>query len=322
MNRFNYIIDKIQEAEFDSSPFKHLWIADLFNTEDFNEIVNLPEIKLKTCSSDSELFRTLFENGYRMIGFPGCTLDKDYYMKWHQDKSSYRSHNNDTCEGFGVTLRLHQYASPILKALTDFISGPEFNRALAEKFGIGFEECIVDNGVQKYLDGYEISPHPDIRRKAATFMININPSVESEKSDHHTHYLSFQPGYSYVESFWRFNPHVERCWVPWDWCKSEKQQTQNNSLVAFSPSSNTMHAVKANYDHLPAQRTQIYGNLWFQDTPSLLDVDWKGLNIQSHVVQPKKLGRLGKVKGSLRAFKNRLLRGRRSDSGEIGGRNI
>lgn len=32
----------------------------------------------------------------------------------------------------------------------------------------------------------------------------------------------------------------------------------------FSPSDDTLHAVKARYDHLVAQRTQMYGNLWYE----------------------------------------------------------
>ena len=75
-----------------------------------------------------------------------------------------------------------------LKFVQEFISGVAFNETIANKFNIKLEECKFDGGIQKYLDGYEISPHPDIRSKAATFMININPNKESERMNHHTHY--------------------------------------------------------------------------------------------------------------------------------------
>jgi len=58
---------------------------------------------------------------------------------------------------------------------------------------------------------------------------------------------------------------MERCWVPWDWCTTVKQQTQNNSIVILSPSFDTIHAVKASYCHLEGQRTQLYGNLWYKE---------------------------------------------------------
>ena len=72
---------------------------------------------------------------------------------------------------------------------------------------------------------------------------------------------SLKDEYKYVESFWRGNVHYERCWVPWDWCEIEFTQSANNSLVMFSPNDSTIHAVKADYNHLSSQRTQLYGNL-------------------------------------------------------------
>jgi hypothetical protein len=36
--------------------------------------------------------------------------------------------------------------------------------------------------------------------------------------------------------------------------------------VFFTPSDASMHAIKANYDHLRTQRTQVYGNLWYERT--------------------------------------------------------
>ena len=54
------------------------------------------------------------------------------------------------------------------------------------------EQCSIDTGIQKYLDGYEISPHPDLRKKVLTFMININTSEQAFKESYHTHYLEFK----------------------------------------------------------------------------------------------------------------------------------
>ena len=216
--------------------------------------------------NDKQLFETLFEHHYKIINFPGCIVDKDKYIDWHKKKGVIGAHNNTACEGFGVTLRLTQAKDDFLKRLKSFIEGERFNRALAEKFGIDYEAVNVDGGIQKYLDGYEISPHPDIRKKALTFMVNINPASDSEKSDHHTHYLEFDKAHQYVQRLWEGNPHIDRCWVPWDWCRSVSQQRENNNIVIFSPSNNTMHGVKANYNHLRYQRTQLYGNLWYHES--------------------------------------------------------
>ena len=137
-----------------------------------------------------------------------------------------------------------------------------------KKFNINTDSYRSDIGIQKFLDGYEISsPHPDIiRSKAITFMFNINPCNSPEDNDHHTLLLEFKKEHKYIEELWSETSKIERSWVPWNWCKVTKQLNDNNSIIIFAPNNNTLHAVKANYDHLAYQRTLLYGNIWF--TPS------------------------------------------------------
>ena len=164
-----------------------------------------------------------------------------------------------------MTLRLTKPISLIIGKVFDFMLTEQFQAALADKFEIDRGRLTYDTGVQKYLDGYEISPHPDIRSKALTYMVNINPGAQSENRDHHTHYLRFRDEYKYLEAYWDGHPNEERCWVPWYWCDTVKVQRENNSMVIFSPANSTLHAVRAHYNHLAYQRTQMYGNLWYKD---------------------------------------------------------
>ena len=274
MSRFDYLLEKIQQAPFETVPFRHVYITDFLTAEDFKAIVQSPEINIPPAKDDDDLFDTLDSNGYKIIEFPGCITDRQDYIDWHKTGKTKRFHSS-ACEGFGVTLRLYGPETPILNELIEFLSGDAFNRVMAEKFGLDYENCNVDNGIQKYLDGYEISPHPDIRRKAATFMVNINPHEGSEALDHHTHYLNLKGEHSRVREFWDENLETERCWVPWDWCDVVKTQPENNSIVLFAPANDTMHAVRANYDHLAGQRTQLYGNLWHKDVGDLPPHDWE-----------------------------------------------
>ena len=288
---FSYILEKIKTADFVQSPFRYLQINDFFSDEHFSAITAAPEIKVSSVNSDEHLFDSLIERGYKIIDFPGCITNKDEYVKWHHTKATTRV-TNTACEGFGVTLRLMSARTPIVTELIEFMNGQTFQGALAEKFGIGQETFFYDGGIQKYLDGYEISPHPDIRQKALTYMVNVNPSSDSERNDHHTHYLRFRDEYKYVKAYWEGNPGQERCWVPWDWCVSEAMQRENNSIVVFSPNNETMHGVKASYDHLSTQRTQLYGNFWHNKVEleghpkwedfvvggrKTVDASWKGL---------------------------------------------
>ena len=291
MKNFHYLNQKINSAKIVDDPFPNIYIENFFDESDFQSIINSIGIKTPIFDNDNEMFENLFSLGYKIIDFPGCITSKQEYIKWHKAKDiSHRS--NSSCESFGLTLRLMEPKSSILQDLKNFIESDAFISSLAKKFDISLNAVNADNGIQKYLDGYEISPHPDVRKKALTYMININPSNDSEKQIQHTHYLKLKDKYQYIESFWEGNPEVERCWVPWNWCDSKFVQAKNNSLVMFSPSCSTIHAVKADYDHLQGQRTQLYGNLWYKEVSMLKKVEWESLDLhnkQSYSIEPSKL---------------------------------
>jgi hypothetical protein len=274
---FSYLIKKIEQAEFVHEPFKHIYIENFFSDEHFEQVINAPEISSQLAANDSELIEQLMRKGFKPISFPGCVTNIDKYISWHERGMDARHHS--ACEGFGMALRLYEFPSVILKELNSFLASADFNRAVAEKLQVNFEGCIIDGGIQKYLDGYEISPHADIRKKAATFMVNINPSSDSEETNHHTHYLRFKKEYLYIQEFWSGNNGVDRSWVPWEWADTVKVQSRNNSIVLFSPSNDTLHGVKASYNHLNSQRTQLYGNLWYAANPEYHSVEWEQLDL-------------------------------------------
>lgn len=274
----SYVLDKIRQAPLTESPFLHLAVTDLFAKADFDAIVNSPEIALRPVADDTALFDELFARQYRIVPFPGCTTDHREYIDWHRTrKVSHKT--NTTCEGFGVVLRLVAPSSPAIIALQTLLTSSDFITCIAEKFRINPDDCTYDSGIQKYLDGYEISPHPDVRAKALTFMVNLNPDPDSAEREHHTSYLQFKSQWRYVQEFWQGNPTADRCWVPWEWCEVKTQQRMNNSLVLFSPNCSTLHAVKARYDHLGFQRTQLYGNLWYKNFQKMVTPKWEDLVI-------------------------------------------
>jgi hypothetical protein len=265
MENFDYILDRIRRAGFEDFPFRRLHLEDLFTRDHFERIISSPEVNIPPAQSDEALIAALHDRNFKAIAFPGTTTDLASYLKWHGDPRSHGVLNEATCEGFGVVMRLSKTeANTILDDVLAFFGSEPFWLTLAEKFGLDPGQVRRDFGLQKYLDGYEISPHPDIRGKALTFMININPAPDADVIDYHTHYMAFRPERAYVVDIWSRDATAERCWVPWDWCETKTRQTTNNSMVIFSPSNNTLHAVKASYDHLPTQRTQLYGNLWYK----------------------------------------------------------
>ena len=309
---FGYLLEKIVSANFETKPFRHIYIKDLFKDEHFSEIVSAPEILFPAADSDEQLFDTMFSKNYQIIEFPGCITNRHLYMKWHKDRNSIRTMNNTACEGSGVTLRLTKPLSPIIASVVDFMHTEQFQKALAAKFDVDRGRVTYDAGIQKYLDGYEISPHPDIRSKALTYMVNVNPGPQSEQRNHHTHYMRFRDQYKYLETYWDGHPSEERCWVPWNWCDTEKIQRENNSMVIFSPANSTLHAVRAHYDHLSYQRTQMYGNLWYRDVKLENVPRWEDYVIGANFRRPP-ISIRDQVKAAIPATVKQLIRRARHD---------
>ena len=279
---FNYLLEKIQNAPILTKPFSHVFIPDFFNQEDFLKIITSAEICVDSATSDEELFKLLENHGYEIITFPNCLEDKQSYIDWHKTKKPIPPEKTcmRTIKFQGMVLRLTNTNNTFLVEIGNFLISVEFQEVLSRKFNIYQTNVYFDSGIQKYLDGYEIAPHCDTIFKALTYMLNINPDHMSEQETYHTHYLTLKDSRKYVQTYWKGNPTQERTHVPWNWCDTNKTQALNNSLVIFSPSVDTFHAVQADYDHLKNQRTQIYGNFWYINKqvdhgPAWMDFDFK-----------------------------------------------
>jgi hypothetical protein len=304
MRQFDYLLKKIADAPFETTPFRHVEIENFLSEEHFDAVVGSPQIAFSPAETTEDLLKTLAASGYTVIPFPGCVTSTEEYLKWFNTGSGRRIHG--ATEGFGIVCRLTDFRDAILGELNRFLVSPEMQKLLRDKFAIE-AGTVIDAGLQKYLHGYEISPHPDIRRKALTWMLNVNPAPNSEAESYHTHYLTLKDRWRFISEFWKHNPEVDRDWVPWDWCDTVKMQRKNNSIVLFSPADDTIHAVKANYNHLPAQRTQFYGNLWYEPVP-LPKVDFQSFDLRRAAQSTSSLGALkaSPVGAAIRFVKNQL----------------
>lgn len=276
MNSYSYIIDKINSASFFDDPFKHIYIEDFLSQEHLELLTSFEQIQLPKRNSTEDLISHLQKIGYKQQMFPGCTTSIKDYLNWYNNKQSDAFHNKEIVEGFGMAWRLHKVKNQEVQNLIDFLNSDKFYKAITEKFSID-KSCRISTSIQKYLTGYEISPHPDVRRKALTYLVNINTSSSAETEDVHTHLCAFKDEYKKIYDYWKTHEEVDRCWVPWSWCNSKKQISKNNSLVMFSPDNDTLHAVKLNYNHLNYQRTQLYGNLFFNDALKYKEAKYQNL---------------------------------------------
>ena len=117
---FEYLIEKVAVAELGHEPFKHVYIDNFLSDEHFAAIANTQEIALPPQPDDQALFESLFELGYKIVNFPGCTTDMGQYLAWHSDHSRKAKHHT-ACEGFGMTLRLVEASSTVLQELNTFL---------------------------------------------------------------------------------------------------------------------------------------------------------------------------------------------------------
>ncbi len=285
MSRFDYLIEKVSAAEFAEIPFRHLYIRDFLKEEDFQQIITSKEVAISGRNFD-ELHEKLTTAEYKHQSHPGTFQSIGKYRKFRDGNRLnvdlvQGAQGVDSVEGGGLTYRLNS-ESPLIKDLAQIFSSAAMVETIRAKFELDDDAIRIDCGLQKYLTGYEISPHPDTREKALTWMLNLNPDPESESATYHTHFLRFKKEYQYMHSLWGSIPKLQRTWVPWDWCDTEFLQTDNNSITIFSPGNYSLHAVKANYDDLKHQRTQLYGNYWYETPRAELTMfNFKDFQIES-----------------------------------------
>ena len=273
MNHFSYLLKKIEESDITEKPFEFILIENFLNQNDFENIIKLPQINLPNSNDSKELFHNLSLNGWQHISHPGTLSNTNEYLRWRSKNNNINTlkglcgdaAQKDLCEGAGFALRL-KILPPILKELVDFFKSKEFIEVCKKKFSFkgNSNSWRLDSGLQKYLHGYEISPHPDIREKALTWMLNLN-QIGKEQETFHTQFLKFKKEKNYIYDLWEYHPMIQRQWVPWHWTENVYQQNQNNSITFFSPSNKSLHAIKAYYYDLNVQRTQLYGNIFYED---------------------------------------------------------
>lgn len=267
MNQFKYLSDRILSEPISNDPYPHLELNNFLSGSHFEEVLLDPQIHFEEQLSTERLMQTLITQQYKVQDFPGCTLSSGEYLR-NFTRNEWPS-KHEACESYGITYRLRKIQNPVIAALVEYMNSDEFMNAIKQKFSISTETTIV-SAIQKNLTGYEISPHPDIRQKCMTYLLNINKDVSIDSCKVHTHMLQFKSKYKFIYKYWEDNPTIDRFWVPWDWCDTIKTISENNSMIMFPTSNYTLHAIKLDYDHTKWQRTQVYGNLMFVDPPEIV----------------------------------------------------
>jgi len=276
MNEFNYLVDKVLDAKIYTETFEHIVIDNFLSDDHFKTILNDKQVHFNVCQNTKDLINTLQKKHYHVQSFPGCSTDIKDYLDKYKNKVWPNERNGTPVETFGLTFRLKKYDNSKIEEIVKYMSSENFQNAISKKFNLNKKTYAI-TAIQKNLSYYEISPHPDTRRKAATYLLNINKDDEVEKLDVHTHLLKFKENYTDIYRIWKEEYQFDRCWVPWDWCTTEKMIRKNNTIVIFPTTNRSLHAVRLNYDHCKFQRTQIYGNLMYENIDKVPQRNYKKL---------------------------------------------
>ena len=76
---FNYIIEKIKNAEIIEQPFPHLDIKNFLSKEHLQLIITDNQIHFEEKNTHDEIYKELINNGWKIQRFPGCTSNWNNY---------------------------------------------------------------------------------------------------------------------------------------------------------------------------------------------------------------------------------------------------
>ena len=263
-HNFDYIIEKIKSAKELEYPFNHFYIKNLFSNEHYSLIQNSSQINIPVSKNIVHLINNLHKTNWEIMSFPGCVTDiKTYVQSIKTDnfvipEEKYR----ETLSSFGLCFKLKNSDDEFIKQLVNFFKSESFINCIIKKLKIRTPTTYYIFDIQKYLSGYEISPHPDNRFKKATLMININNEELNKDCSIHTSMLKPKEQTKKIIEFWKENIEVERDYLKWNECEIVKTHSDTNSLLLFSPNNETIHGVKLKYNDLQHQRTNLYANIW------------------------------------------------------------
>jgi len=195
-------------------------INDFLGESLFQELISHPDINLGPCTDMSELNGSLNVAGWEVQLHPGCIATFAEYRQVREGKALYKDANSyghasrhQLLSGSGIAYRYQRSESSAIQDRISLFHGGELLKTLYEKFEI-HHETTYDCGLQKYLHGYEIPPHPDIRSKALAFMLNLNTDPQSNLAEYHTHFMRLKSKYHYLYKFWDNHDEIQHCWIP------------------------------------------------------------------------------------------------------------
>lgn len=232
----DYILKKIEDAEIILKPFPHIIISNFLEDGDLIDVLNNIDI-----DNLNEI-----EKKYKKVHYPGAKLSKEELTK------------RPTGTGLVYALKEDYHKGNI--KLNQILDSEEFKQALFKKLNIpkNIDGWNVYQ-INKDLNGYEISPHPDITGKVITYQLNLSNTDALDNYDLGTRFHSIKP--EFLKDIKQLSKKKPRPWGKWNWFdKGKSIPYKQNTFMAFAPSDISYHSVKLeNYPQEKYQRTMLRG---------------------------------------------------------------
>lgn len=235
-----YLLNKINNVNVIQEPFPHIIISNFFNDDDLNNILNNINInKLSDINSK-----------YEKTYYPGAINKKINLLKRPSGK--------------GLVYSLKRNILQNNSSLIYFLDSDKLKEVLFNKFNKKNIDGWNVYQINKDLNGYEISPHPDVTGKVITYQINLTNTNYLNNYNLSTKLHKIKP--EYKNKIEELKKKETRPWGKWEWFDEGIHIPYiKNTFFAFAPSDNTYHSVKLeNYPQDNFQRTMLRG--FFADT--------------------------------------------------------
>ena len=113
---FNYILDRINSANFIQYPFKLLYLKNILKPEHFNAIINSTTVNMH--ANTTEILINKLQKQYESIDFPGCTINISDYVQWHKTGiGKFPPQTKEFSSSFGMSFRLTNTENDTIKQL-------------------------------------------------------------------------------------------------------------------------------------------------------------------------------------------------------------
>ena len=132
MSKYDYLIAKIENAEFNLEPFSHIIIEDFLSDEHFDEITASPQLNKGKFSNTREMLECFLDDGFEIVTFPGCIRSVDEYVEFFDGGAVkvknrlIEGYGRGVVQSYGMAIGIKEHKENSTKDLLSFVNSSKF----------------------------------------------------------------------------------------------------------------------------------------------------------------------------------------------------